>query len=322
MIRPKVSVIMSAYNSGEYIEVAILSILNQTLKDFELIIIDDCSTDNAPEVIKKYQELDQRIVAIRNQANSGVAFSRNNGIKLAKASYIAVMDSDDIAYPERLEKQYKYMKENPDVALAGCGAEIMDENGRILKKRIGLTDPDEIKFRMLLRNPFIHSTVFYRKKHFEEFGGYDKEYEYSEDYNFFSALAVKHRLASIPEILVKYREGSPQSVTSESNTRKIQLENSYKINTANITRYLDLKTADIKILVDMVNRKQTNIRKIIGARKIYKKLLGAYIFQEKLTSDKSTKIFKIYKDDVEMAIGEYLKTNLPFFYSLIKIFNF
>lgn len=317
---PKISVIMSAYNSDRYIEESILSILNQTFRDFELIIIDDCSTDSVPEVIKKYQELDPRILAIRNETNSGVAVSRNKGIKLAKADYIAIMDSDDIAYPKRLEIQYNFIENNPDVALIGCGTEIIDENGHFMKKRIGLIDPDEIKFRMLLRNPFIHSSVFYRKKIFEESDGYNKEYEYSEDYAFFSFLAGKYQLASIPEVLIKYRE-NPQSVTSESETRKIQLENSYKISHTNIGRYLNLALIRTRALLNAVNRRGINFKELVQSMNNYRKLVGAYIYKENLTPVRSAKVFKIYKTDKEMAIGGYLKAKLPFIYSLVKIFK-
>ena len=109
---PEISVVMAVYNREQYVSRAIESILNQTYKDFEFIIVDDGSTDNSSSIIKKYSKLDKRIRYIR-QKNSGAAHARNEGVKNSQYKYIALMDDDDVSTPTRLEKQYKYLIENP-----------------------------------------------------------------------------------------------------------------------------------------------------------------------------------------------------------------
>ncbi len=317
MDKPKVSVIMAAYNSDKYIEEAILSILNQTLKDFELIIVDDCSTDNVPEIIKKYQELDPRIITVRNETNSGLTISWNRGIKLAKTDYVLMMDSDDIAYPNRLETQYNFMEQNPNVPLIGSGVELMDENGHVFKRRIGLTDPDEIKFRILLRNPFVHPSTIYRRGVFEEMGGYNKKYENSEDYALFSAITEKYRPVCIPQILLKYRQNH-QSITRLSKSRKIQIENSLKISSENINQYMTLSPENVRILVSAVNQWPTSLHHILKSLSIYKNLLKLYINIEKLNEEQKERVTKIYKDDLKRIFIGYIKNRTPRIYYALK----
>lgn len=318
MGNPKVSVIMAAYNSGKYIEESILSILNQTLKDLELIIVDDCSTDEVPKIIEKYRQLDERIITIRNNINSGIAVSRNNGINRAKADYIAVMDSDDLAFPDKLQVQYDFLKHEPNVGAVASGTQIIDENGIFMKNRIGLTDPDEIKFRLLLKNPFINSSVLFRKKLFEEMGGYSKEFEYSEDYSFFSFLSEKYKLASIPEILTKYRQNSQSSVTFKSNSRKTQIENSLKINIRNVNRYIKLSPEKVNNLVNTINKWPISFTELIKSLIIYKKLVRQYTKKRELNQDQIQKVLKIYKSDKQTAVGAFLKVKWPRICSLAK----
>lgn len=318
MSKPKVSVIMATYNSGKYIEESILSILNQTLKDLELIIIDDCSTDNAPEIVEKYSKSDERVVIIRNNINSGIAISRNNGIRLAKTDYVAIMDSDDMAYSQKLQIQYDFLRSHPKIAAVSSGTEIIDENGKYLKSRIGLIDPDEIKFRILLRNPFINSSVLFRKNLFEEMGGYNREFEYSEDYSLYSFLSEKYALASIPETLTKYRQNAESSVTLGSKSRKIQIENSLKINSRNINRYMTLTPENVKILVGAVNQWSVSLRGIFKSLNIYRNLLKLYINTEKLNGKQKKKIIKIYKDDLKRILSGYIKNKAPKIHSLLK----
>ena len=318
MNKPKVSVIMAAYNSGQYIEESILSILNQTLKDLELIIVDDCSTDETQKIIQKYNQLDERVITIRNNINSGIAVSRNNGIRLAKANYIAVMDSDDMAFPDKLQIQYDFLEQEPYVGAVASGTQIIDENGTFIKNRIGLTNSDEIKFRILLKNPYINSSVLFRKKLFEEIGGYSKEYEYSEDYGFYSFLSAKYKLASIPKILTKYRQNSQASVTLGSKSRKIQIENSLKISSRNINQYMPLETENVRILVSAVNQWPVSLNGVLKSVNIYKNLMRRYISAEKLNEEQKKRVTKIYKNDLKRIFGGCLKNKMPWIYSALR----
>ena len=132
---PLISVIMPAYNAEKYIGEAIESILNQTLKDFELIIVNDASTDSTGNIIKSYAEKDSRIVVLVNENNLNIAGSLNRGISVAKGTFIARMDADDIALPERLEMQAKVMSENPQVAVVGNDIQLINESGVVIGYR-------------------------------------------------------------------------------------------------------------------------------------------------------------------------------------------
>jgi len=132
---PQVSVIMPAYNAEKYIGEAIESILNQTYKDFELIIVNDASTDSTGSIIKTYAEKDERIVVLENEQNLNIAGSLNRAISAAKGEFLARMDADDIALPERLEIQSKAMQENPKVAVVGNDINLIDENGSVIGYR-------------------------------------------------------------------------------------------------------------------------------------------------------------------------------------------
>ncbi len=136
---PKVSVIMSVYNGDKYLREAIESILNQTFTDFEFIIVNDGSTDNSLEIIESYD--DERIKTINNKKNIGLTKSLNKALKFAKGKYIARQDADDVSLPNRFEKQVEYLDSHPEVALVGTSVYLIDENGKIIGKRIAFAKP-------------------------------------------------------------------------------------------------------------------------------------------------------------------------------------
>jgi GT2 family glycosyltransferase len=204
---PKISVVMPVYNSEEYASEAIESILNQTEKDFEFIIIDDGSTDNSEKIIKSFH--DQRIKYFK-KPHSGIIDSLNFGIKEARSEFIARMDSDDISIPERLEKQILFFKNNPDYALVGSCAIKIDEFG---EESGNLDYPPvswkEIKKYSLLHNPFIHPTVMFKKELILTVGGY-RNFKHAEDYELWTRIIYKYPCANIAEPLLKYRIHSKQ----------------------------------------------------------------------------------------------------------------
>ena len=184
MDKPKISVIMAAYNAVNYIEKSIISILEQTFKEWELIIINDCSTDHTPEIVEKYIRLDPRIILLGNEVNINQALSRNRGISKARGKYIAIQDDDDIAFPDRLKIQYDFLENNPAVALVASAAEIINEDEKIIGYKRSPENLDELRFRIILKNPFVHSSVMYRKELMEKVGGYNNKYFNAEDYKF------------------------------------------------------------------------------------------------------------------------------------------
>ena len=138
---PLISVVMTAYNSEKYISDTIESILNQTYKNFEFIIIDDASIDNTWKIISKYAKKDIRIRAFQNKSNQKVSYSSNKGIKKSRGKYIARIDSDDWAYPYRLKLQYDFMEKHPEVGISGGIMEICDEKLQpVVLRKYSLTD--------------------------------------------------------------------------------------------------------------------------------------------------------------------------------------
>lgn len=203
--KPKISVVMPAYNCEGYIGSAIESILKQTFKDFEFIILDDGSSDNTLSVVKNYAKKDRRIKVFRNKKNLQIARTLNKAVKLAKADIVARMDSDDISYKTRLSRQYHFLMEHPDIAIVGSNMSIMDDEGKIVSKREYPTESHRLKKISFRYSPFAHPSVVFRKKVFLEFGGYDHRMVPCEDIDLWFKIGSKYEFANIPKTLLKYR---------------------------------------------------------------------------------------------------------------------
>src|SRR3989339_1795602 len=146
---PTISVVMPVYNSAKYLSSSIESILNQTFSNFELIIIDDGSTDSTSQIIKKYIKLDKRIITVKNKTNLGICNSLNTGLRLAKGKYIARMDGDDWSYPERLFKQIFFMESHPKTVICGGAIEVCDDNLRVKNQRHYPTSDKKVREKIL-----------------------------------------------------------------------------------------------------------------------------------------------------------------------------
>lgn len=203
--KPLVSVILPVYNAKQYLAEAIESVLSQTLKDFELILINDASTDNTLAITNSFKKRDRRIRVINNKKNLQMAESLNLGIREAKADLIARMDQDDISLPERLEIQYKFLQSYPDVAIVGNDISIIDEKGKIIGKRTYPTTSSSLKYIMFRYSPFAHPTVMFRKLAYQKVKGYDPKTYPCDDIDFWFRLGKQYKFASIPRILFKYR---------------------------------------------------------------------------------------------------------------------
>lgn len=199
------SVLLPVFNGSEYVGEAIESILSQTFGDFELIVIDDGSTDGTPSVLERYRN--PRIRFYR-QENRGLATTLNRAIALAKGQYLARQDQDDVSLPMRLAMQVRYMEKNPECALVGTWATICRENESTGRQHRHPVENADLKYELLLNNPFVHSSTLLRKAALAEVGGYseDPERQPPEDYELWSRLARRYKVANIPEVLHVYRE--------------------------------------------------------------------------------------------------------------------
>lgn len=208
---PRVTVLMAVHNGEHFLRPAIESILNQTYRDFELLIVDDASTDNTPRVIQNYT--DPRIKIIHNAKNLGAGIARDIGLQNALGEYVAVLDADDVAYPERLEVQSSFLDSHRDIALVGSACEVIDERGIRLGIRYSVVHHLALRWSLLFRNPIVHSTVMYRRSLARQVGGY--EFRNAEDFALWSKLASRYPLEQIPKVLAKYRTYPHQRMCTE-----------------------------------------------------------------------------------------------------------
>jgi len=198
---PKISVVMPVYNAEKYLRESIDSILNQTFKDFEFIIINDGSTDSSLEIIKYYN--DSRIHIV-DQDNTGLAKALNNGIALSTTEFIARMDADDIAMPERLGKQYHFLSNNPKYIIVGSNAENIDVDGNYVYTTSQKITDNNLR-GMLPCTPFIHPSVMFRKDIYYKAGKYPEYMLKAQDTVLFNRMAKFGKIANLPESLMKYR---------------------------------------------------------------------------------------------------------------------
>ncbi|MBT2289847.1 glycosyltransferase family 2 protein [Paenibacillus albidus] len=199
---PAVTVLMPVYNGEKYLAEAIESILNQTFADFEFLIINDASKDRTVEIIESYK--DERIRLVHNEQNLRLIATLNKGIGLARGTYLARMDADDISVPQRLERQVAFLDANPGIAVCGCWADMIGENaGHIWK--FPMTH-EEIKARLLFENCISHPGVTVRRSILEDPAlRYDPQYTHVEDWEFWSHISMEHKLHNLQEILLHYR---------------------------------------------------------------------------------------------------------------------
>lgn len=201
---PVVSVVMSVYNAEKYLDDAIQSILKQTYKNFEFVIINDGSNDRSLEIIKKYKNEDDHIILISRE-NRGLISSLNEGIAKARGEYIARMDADDISLPFRIEKQLQVMEHDKNIVVCGSWINIFGEN--INEKVARYFEHDkQIKANLLVSCCFAHPSVMIRKDALTNNNIlYDERFKNAEDYYLWTQLAKVGKFYNIPEILLKYR---------------------------------------------------------------------------------------------------------------------
>ncbi len=217
-----VSIIMPVYNADNYLSSSIESILNQTFCNYEFIIINDGSTDTSLDIIKKFANVDARIVVLNNKQNTGYVQCIETGLRRSKAEFIARMDADDISLPTRLEKQYSFMQNNKAIGVCGTWFKVFGNSDFEVKHPVW---HDEIKIKMIGFNCIGHPTVMIRKELLEKYF-FDNLYVPCEDYHLWSQLIHITRFHNIPDFLLLYRDhptniSKEKKITGEENELKI-----------------------------------------------------------------------------------------------------
>lgn len=210
---PTVSVVMAVYNGEKYLREAVNSVLSQSFKDFEFIIIDDGSTDRSGELLASYTRADKRIILV-SRPNKGLTKSLNEGLHLARGEFVARMDGDDVCILERFERQVAYLREHLDIVLVGSRVEFIDPEGFPINLKPGLMmNHEQIDTALLSKGwPLVHPAVMMRRDAVMAIGGYSETYPTNQDHDLFLRLAEHGKLANLPDVLLQYRQHF-QSIT-------------------------------------------------------------------------------------------------------------
>ena len=198
---------MACYNSSLYLDEAIGSVLTQTLGDLELIVIDDCSTDNTLEIANRYQMQDDRVSVLSLPVNSGPAIARNAGIRIARGEWLGILDSDDVAMPLRFEEQIKLANSDKDLIMIGSNAISIDEKGQLSKKHKYPTSHQALTKRLSSYRAFPpHSSMIYKRDIVEKLSAFNPRYLLSQDADLCLRLAEQGKIACLEKTMVKIRK--------------------------------------------------------------------------------------------------------------------
>jgi glycosyltransferase involved in cell wall biosynthesis len=259
---PAISIILPVYNAEKYIDEAIQSVLAQTFTHFELLLIDDGSTDSSLARLQHFAKQDARCVAYSTK-NCGIVTALNFGISQAKAAIICRMDADDICMPQRFEKQFNYLNAHPECVAVGSNVLLIDPEGMPIVTWTYLSTHEEIDNLNLtggVGSCMCHPAVAIRKSSLLAVGAYRAEFEYAEDYDLFLRLAEIGKLANLPEMLLKYRQ-HPASIghakrkeqlmktqkALEETSRRRELPLNHALNSESISRHMPISTLDTHI---------------------------------------------------------------------------
>ncbi len=216
---------MPVYNAAPYVQEAVESILAQTFRDFEFVIVDDGSTDRGGKMLRKFAEHEPRINLI-TQPNGGIVAALNTGLEHCRGEFIARMDADDVSMPERFERQIRYLDDHPDCVCVGSRVLAIDPYGGVLYTSDHQPDHEWID-RELLKGvgwAVVHPVAMMRKKVLQAVGGYRTQFQWAEDMDLFLRMAEAGRLANLPDVLLQYRQ-HPDSVNRSRQQEQIVVIN-------------------------------------------------------------------------------------------------
>ncbi len=222
MNSPSITVLMPVYNAAPFLREAIDSILRQSHSDFELLIIDDGSSDDSVDIVLDH--CDSRIRLVRNEKNMGISATLNRGIQLSNTELIARMDADDISYRDRLEKQFAYMNAHPDCALLSTWARVITADKRFV--RLERYRSNFYYYNLTFECWMYHPTVMFRKQAIESVGMYSMSY--SEDFDLFWKISTRFKIANLAEALVDYRL-SPNSLNTVLRKKEYEIANEQNV---------------------------------------------------------------------------------------------
>ena len=271
MSAPTVSVLMTMFDAAPHLRASVESILSQTFGDFEFVIVDDGSRDESAAIVEGYR--DARIRLVRNDRNKGQTPCLNQGLALARGTWVARQDADDISLPQRLERQMERLRWDEKLALLGCQAWLVDDGGKFT----GLLDvalgPESIEWAGLWENPFIHTAAIFRRDAVVRLGGYDESFRICQDYDLWMRVAAEHPAANLSERLVVYRHAA-QSL--QHSGRETVREESRRVLRRVLARAFPQTISDEVTNVLMRFREGVAAEGLAEFREVYTHLLAAY----------------------------------------------
>jgi glycosyltransferase involved in cell wall biosynthesis len=228
-------VLIAAWNADRYLGSALDSVLAQTVRDIEVVAVDDASTDSTPDVLAAAARRDGRVRVVQLPQNVGLAGALNRGLAECRGAVIVRMDADDLALPDRVDRQLAFLDEHASVGLVGTQAEMIDREGARLGVLERPTAPTAVLWHSLLDNPFIHPTVAMRRQLLEQVGGYREDLRSAQDYELWHRVLSVSQGANLREVLLQYR--SKAGGTTEAR-RGEQLQNHRWISNARVAALL------------------------------------------------------------------------------------
>lgn len=314
---PIISVIMPVYNEGRYLKHAIDSILNQSFRDFEFVIIDDGSKENINKIINQYS--DQRIIYYKNNRNLGITKSLNIGLQKASGKYIARMDADDVAMPDRLKVQKKYLDDNPDIFLIGAMAEIIDENDNKQKSWEYPFNYYDIAYSMFFYNPIMHSTIFFRSSLIDNVGKYNENYKFAQDFEFYTRIIKLCKVENLRDYLLQYR-CHKKSISFFTETQKEQRVLADEIR-FNYTRQYGIRNyKEFETFNRIGNYHDNNWYKSLKFLKYHYKIYNNFIDTNNINLKSEKSLFELFNNRNNKVINRIRQDN-RLIYKLVRFYQ-
>lgn len=205
MTTPRISVVLAVRNGARHLEESVRSVLTQRCQDFELIVVDDGSTDATPDVVAALQRVDSRVQVVR-QEHRGLAASLNRGIEMARGIYIARQDADDVSLADRFEHQVSHLDRSPEIAALGSSADVIDGAGAVAGRLTAAAGPHLVRRGLLtLRSTPVHGSMMMRRHVVQALGGYRGAFRAGQDYDLWLRLSARHDIDNLPGVFYQWR---------------------------------------------------------------------------------------------------------------------
>src|SRR5258705_3468021 len=285
MKTPEVSIVMPVHNGAATLDEAVCSILDQTWRDFEFIIVDDGSSDDTASKLERYEKLDSRVRLYR-QEKEGMIAALNRGCRRARGDYIARMDADDVSLPRRIERQLEFLEGRPEIGIVGTWASRMDEDGSIIGEWCPSPNPRVLKWEHFFGVCVIHPTVLMRREVLEKLDFYKADAVHAEDRDLWLRASAITEFSNIPEILFKYRVW--RKSTSKL-LRREYLENAIKLVGFFISDFLK-DNPSMEAVAGLRGMRLASLNDILLTAALLERLYNAFVSENSLSSDELKEI--------------------------------